>query len=370
MKIQSPQIALQHETAQLSALITTEDGCDRLWYAVDRAYGDFLTVERLDAFLVGMLLLAMQRGENIYVEGPISEKLFYNLTQSLIKILTLLLPSLRPIKIIPEALVNDPCETAGGVATGFSGGIDSFSVLADHFWGDVSDSYRVTHLIFNNVGSHGHGGRPLFHQRYERLWQFAQDYELPFVKIDSNLDNWLRDLEFRTTHTTRNASAVLALQKLFGKYLYASAHKYQNCFIGEAKDGSVIDPTALHLLSTETIDCISTGCQYSRVEKTIQVADLAPSYRYLDVCVHAIDKAENCSTCWKCARTLLTLEILGKQTLYQHVFDLEKFSTIRANYIASLDHNPEPLEQEVIDLAVQCGYSLSPIDSRNFLQPY
>ena len=85
---------------------------------------------------------------------------------------------------------------------------------------------------------------------------------------------------------------------------------------------------------------------------------MRPSYRYLDICVHAIDSAENCSTCWKCARTLLTLEILGQRSLYDQAFDLSKFDAIKPHYIQTLLRSEKPLEKEVVELAKIYNYDL------------
>ena len=360
MKIHSLTTIIEGDRVKVAARVTCSDGDALLWYSVDRVYQDFLETERLDAFLVGLLSFAMARNEDIYIAGAISEKLFYSLTHSLIKILSLLHPSSHQIKIFPSTLMSAQSRPKStGVATGFSGGVDSFCVLADHFYQVTSESYRITHLVFNNVGSHGLGGRQLFWQRYDRLLGFAQAHQLPFVSIDSNLDE-IVNLDFRHTHTSRNISAILVLQPLFRKFLYASAHKYENCFIGPSEDASVIDPVGIHLFSTENTEFISTGCEYSRVEKTEKVADLEDSYQYLDVCVDALEQAHNCSTCWKCARTLLTLEILGKQAHYSQVFDIDKFQRVREDYIQSILTEKKPLEQEVIDLARARQYPLIP----------
>ncbi|MDX2254935.1 MAG: hypothetical protein NW214_05415, partial [Pseudanabaenaceae cyanobacterium bins.39] len=189
MRIYPPQLVREEEQVKITALVEYAGGTENLWYAVDRHYGDFLTIAKLDAFVVGLLPFAMQQNEDIYVNGALSEKLFYNLTHAFIKILTLLIPSLHPIKIIPEDLDDGKRHsTIGGVATGFSGGIDSFCTLIDHLNNSaVPQSYQLTHLVLNNVGSHGAGGRNLFQKRYQRLLAFAQEVQLPLIKIDSNL---------------------------------------------------------------------------------------------------------------------------------------------------------------------------------------
>jgi hypothetical protein len=361
MYISSPQVIQNSGQTQISVLVESSQGKARLWYSVNRAHSEFLTVENSDAFLVGLLILAMKDKEDIYIDGLISERLYYNLTHYAMKILTLLNPSLSKIKIFPKGLnFHQISQDAEGVATGFSGGIDSFCALIDHNDEATPKHYQITHLVLNNVGSHGRGERELFNKRYNRLSGIAQERNLPLIKIDSNLHDILQ-MNFQNTHITRNISAALLLQKLFGKYYYASAHKYEDCIIRESPDGAVIDPAAVHLFSTETTECISTGCQYSRIEKTIMVSQFEPSYRYLDVCVNAVERAENCSQCWKCARTLLTLEILGKHRLYNKVFDLEKFYQIRSDYIESIRQSQSPLAREVLDLAEEQSYDLSRI---------
>ena len=55
----------------------------------------------------------------------------------------------------------------------------------------------------------------------------------------------------------------------------------------------------------------------------------------LDVCVANPDKRLaleklNCSRCWKCTRTLLTLEALGRLDAFEKVFDLPYYRTHRA----------------------------------------
>ncbi|MBR8831077.1 MAG: hypothetical protein Cpurp_07730 [Chlorogloea purpurea SAG 13.99] len=343
----------------MGAFVEYSQGKKEVWYSINKKYGQFLSNESSDTFLIGLLVLAMKQNEDIYIEGKVSEKLFYNLTNYLVKILTLLIPSLHQIKIFPQELTQENLvKPIQGVATGFSGGIDSFCTFIDHFQENTPTSYKITHLLLNNVGSHGEGGQQLFEKRYQRLYMFAQEYELPFISINSNLHEIL-PRNFQTTHTTRNISAILLLPKLFTKYYYSSAHKYEDCIIKESPDGAVIDPAAIHLLSTENTECISAGCQYSRVEKTLKVSEFEPSYRYLDVCVNAVEDAENCSQCWKCARTLLTLEILGKHELYDRVFNLDKYYEIKTSYIQSLRDSSSPLTKEVIELALSRGYDLN-----------
>jgi len=332
MRIHMPEIRRERDAVRLESLVERPGRTEYLWYSVPHSYEDYLTTERLDAFVVGLLMLGMMKGEDIYVDGPMSEKLFYNITSYYMRILEGAFPSLHRIQVIPERLDRAAPGERGGVATGFSGGVDSFCVLADHLWGSVPDGYRITHLLFNNVGSHAPGGRRLFEERFARLLPAAREMGIPFVKIDANLDQMLSGLPYLQSHSPRNVSAVLALQKLFSRYLYASGQKYEDCHGGRAGATGYSDPMSLPLLSTEATECIPTGSQYSRVEKTARISDIPLTYRYLDVCVSS-KQAGNCSRCFKCSRTMLTLEMLGKLDRYGSAFDLGIWQKNRIRFI-------------------------------------
>jgi hypothetical protein len=163
-----------------------------LWFSVPAAYAGALTPVRADGFVVATLVAAMATGGTVEVEAPLSERLYYNLTSSAIPVLRTLLPDLRDVRIEPSALDNRQFSDAAGVATGFSGGVDSFTVLADHLLdpGRTLPNYRVTHLLFNNVGSHRSGADTdrVFRLRFGRLAPAAAELGLPVIVVDYKFD--------------------------------------------------------------------------------------------------------------------------------------------------------------------------------------
>lgn len=337
-------------------------GTSYLWYEVDHKYEKYLTTEKLDGFLVGLLLQAMKDGEDIRVLGAVSQKLFFNLSTYYINIAHLIVPGLKKIKIKPEALdYGDSYSCANGVVTGFSAGVDSFCTVYDHLLSDSPPDYKITHFVFNNVGSHGQkdctAARKLFNARYELAKSFPDDVGLDFLRIDSNLTEILK-LAFQKSHVTRNASALLVLQKLFAKYYYASTYRYEDSYIRETHDVAHADPMTIHLLSTETLECISTGCQHSRVEKTKRIADLNAARHWLNVCVRPSDDGKNCSICHKCCRTLATLEMLGRLQEFGEVFDLDRWRRIRTKYLLHLlSLKNDDFSNEIKEYARRSNYS-------------
>ncbi len=182
--------------------------------------------------------------------------------------------------------------------------------------------------------------------------------------INSNLDLFYdKSLGFQKKHTMRNASVAL-LQGCIGRYMYASLYKYSDVFIGPTYDAAYSDLATLPLLSTDTLDAFSVGSEYSRVQKTLRVAELPDSYGTLDVCVNdSLSGYVNCSKCWKCLRKLATLEIAGCLDRYSDSFNIYVYKSQRKAYFATLFGSHDPLLREIEELANERNYTF-PISSR------
>ncbi|MDQ0255357.1 hypothetical protein J2S74_002739 [Evansella vedderi] len=301
-----------------------------LWYEVEEKYGDFLTTERADAFVVGLLWLAIKKVQNIEVVAPISERLYFTLNNYLIPVLSKQYGK-KTIKIRCSELAGQPVGNTGAVGTGLSCGIDSFSTICDHLHSEFQN-YNITHFTFFNVGSHGgKRAQKLFTRRANNSRACANELGKELITIDSNISKVLR-MRFESTHTLRSMSAVLTLQKLFNVYYYAS-YAPLDYFHMDKRNPAYFDPFTLNMLSTESLHLFSSGVNRTRFEKTRMVAHYEPSYKYLNVCVKS---AKNCSKCWKCLRTLLSLEIIGKLDNYGSIFNLNRYYKERARYISKV----------------------------------
>jgi len=364
MKIHLPEIRQIEDKVLFSTFIESALFSRVLWYSIDKEFS-YLIGNYSDAPLVALLILAMAKGEDIYLEGSISERLWYTLSGQYQNILQHMFPGLKKINIFP-ANTHTLQLKASGVATGFSAGVDSFSLLSDHFYSSVPQGFRITHLLFNNVGSHGGGeaGEILFQKRYEHIVNITEQFNLPFLKINTNIDSFYAEygstFEFVKTHTLRNVSVALLLQNGIKRYLYASTFSFTDIKIKPLHDIAISDPISLPLLSTEILDILSVGSEYTRVEKTLRVAKIIDSYDKLNVCVSGIE-AENCSECWKCMRTLLTLEIGGFLEKYTKVFKLAHYSKQKNQYIEQMLKSPDLLTLEIIDFAKKNNFSLLPM---------
>lgn len=114
-------------------------------------------------------------------------------------------------------------------------------------------------------------------------------------------------------------------------------------------------------MSTETCDLLEDGSQYDRSQKTARIADYPPVAKYLNVCGNYDTLDTNCSTCDKCCRTMLTLELLGKLEKFDNIFDLNKYHReARRLYIAQtiLREESSLFSKHLMDLARASGIDL------------
>lgn len=325
------------------------------YFSADQEYGDFLCTETADAFVLGLLLPALQSNQDIVVDGQLSERLYYNLSNFVINVLAKAF-GYQEIKIKPSQLTvlqHNP----QAVGTGCSLGVDSFSTILKHTAEDCPPSFKLTHLAYFNVGAHGEknsaDSREAYFRDLGKVREFAKVIDLPVVAMESNLPFFYTNYSynFNQTHVLRNMSMVLAMQKLFKRYIYSSGYPATEIHL------SGIDPTymetmLLPAISTENTELITGDPALSRSAKAKIICDDKLVQKYLYVCCRDLvlnnemysgpwanvksGSKRNCSRCDKCLRTLLIFDALNKIDLYADIFDPPPSSTLRTLYMAKV----------------------------------
>ncbi len=314
-----------------------------LFFRVPEEYGRYLCDSRSDSFVVAMLWYAMMTQSDIEFEAPISEKMYFGITQ-------LLLPALckkQPIINLKGPISNDAISTEHAVGTGMSCGVDSLYSLKKYTSSTVPEDYQLTHLAYFNMGAIFHpdsssGKVYNLHEFYEETdrmslekmknaSEVAEKKGLPLLYVESNLDKDFYRGAYGYTGVYRNIASVLAVQKLFGRY-YCSSAGWPEFFDLSLTEGSEHYETLLcDALSTESLQFIISDYA-TRLEKTEALADDEIAMNYLDVCFNF----NNCGKCSKCFRTLITLDTLDKLDSFSKVFDIEGFKNNRESAYAWL----------------------------------
>lgn len=338
-----------------------------IWFSVPTEYEKYLTDDVYDAFMVAAVYPAMFYNEDVEIDGNVSQRLHFNITRYVPSIVKAYRQEMHQVQFNVKGYAYAH-QIEKGVGTGFSAGVDSFSTFVDHFVNEDQKEYKISSLFFFNVGSHGGGGegaRKKFHARYDLLKGFPKEVGLPYIPLDSNLfDFYLFYWEYDAGIFCR-ACAILVLQKCISKYFLSGSDSYADvmytAFNPRTTDLAELADTFLNpMLSTESIEIITDGAQYTRTEKTESIVKYSPTQDYLNVCVdHWANHttAVNCGVCSKCLRTLIAIESIGLLDKYSKVFDLSKYKKVAYRHKCQLrlDYHKTVYAKDNVDFAIAHG---------------
>jgi hypothetical protein len=355
---------------RLSCTVDSPGFPRELWYLIKGIEPADIRQGLYNWAAAGLLFPAMFHGRDIVIQGRVSRKLFTSINLDMQTILRIYYPKLQRIRLRTEGVSDEHFgKRRARVATGFSAGIDSFATLSIFSPENHEIGIHVTDLCTFNVGAMGRFGAPgvneLFGRYRERTDAYAGSHGLGAISVDSNLDEFYRDFNFQRTHTLRNASAALTLEGVIDHYLYSSAYDLTAIGIRESTNMAGMDPIVLPMICTENLSFMSAGAGLSRFQKTAQVAQFAPAQELLDVCVEparerVLRSHPNCSRCWKCRRTLITLEALNAVDRFHRVFDLDHYRRNKAAMHADLVVNA--LSGNALDMEVLKNMGRDPQD--------
>ena len=351
-----------------------------IWYSVDDQYSFALSADRADAFLLVAFMIAMKSHQDIKVEAPVSPRLLFNLENTIQPIFTRIIPNGKHVHISAEN-TNLPIFNAKGVGCGCSLGVDSMSSFLKHMSKDVPEEYHVTHLALFNSCQFGYLDQEetekIFANAVEQLSPFSKEVNMPIVAVNTNLNELYLDSGFVTASSRfipSTISCVLALQRLWGKYVFASSYSVTDFCISQI-DHSHAEAAFVPLLSTESTEIILSNPAMNRVEKTEYISKSPLTPKYLDVCwaeqqANGIAKnrkwiegktKRNCGWCDKCLRTLFTLELLGCSLHdYCETFELRQYYSHRAEFIQQVCENKDSnvMYNEIYDLMGKKNFPL------------
>lgn len=332
--IKQPKIISFKTKARLQAEFNIDGKSSLIWFKVDKQYKNYLCYEHSDAFIIGVLNYAMKNNHDIVSKAPISEELYYQITTYLIDALYKGSNRLHKTEIIAD-IDNSKLKSANAVGTGMSCGVDSFHAILNHT-NSKFKNHNITHLAFNNVGSHGRGTKAiqLYIARKNLAKKFAKNYNYEFIESNSNIHEKIIQSHI-LSHTYSSCFAIYALKKLYSIYYYSSGRSFFEFDLknNENKDCAYYELLSLNMFSTSTLKIFSEGATSSRLEKIKKISTYPPSYKYLNVCTESF---KNCNKCVKCTKTLLALDLVGKLDCYKTVFDIDYYKNNKPYYNSEL----------------------------------
>jgi hypothetical protein len=329
----------------------------KIFLKYNSGYDKFVS-SNYDGALLLVLPVAMRNKENIIIKGSMSYKLFHNIKYYLMKIINIILPECKPIDITVNEFSKETYNS-NGIGCGLSCGIDSLCCLQDYYFDMENSSFKLTHVTNFNAGASGNNNT-IFNKRISNVEKYKNETALNLLKVDTNFTS-VNNFSHQKIHIFRNLAIPLFFQKLFCKYYFSSGQSYpdnrifkNNFTIDDVEVQHILfDPIIMNLISTENLEFIIHGSQYTRHEKTLKVSKNILSHKYLDVCINGKfienNNLLNCSSCWKCMQTLVTLDYYKKIHYYKDIFNLKEYYKHKNNYLKNLK-NTTPYQQEIIQL--------------------
>ena len=333
-----PYTKREQGKAYLNCSITLGNVERSVYFCVDAEFEKYLCYERADAFLIGILNIAMRERCDIRCLSPVTTELLHQLNTELIPALTKYDSTLYAPRItaIPDSSTL-PC--AECVGTGCSCGIDSLFAIKEL---TENGTFKPDYVTLNNVGAyttHSTSSESLEHynDNIENAQQFAKEHHLPLLVTNSNFADALPQNHL-FIHLYSSAFAIFALRKLWKRYYYASTgyDLEQNFGLtnNHLHDAAKYDLIALNAFSIPSLRICNQGMCTRRFEKTKVLITYPPAHKYLNVCLN--QGKGNCGYCGKCLRTLWTLDALDALEQFRQVFDIDFYKNNHSEFMYKL----------------------------------
>jgi len=325
MKISQPTISQIKGRTTVAAHVSTEktglNRPEKLYFSTQSTGPESFST-RGDAFVAGLLPVAMRLGESLDVDAPVSTRLAHGL-EHYQDILTTWWPHFFHRSNIRYSSLVERTDESRPDAVGccFSGGVDSFQAVAGLRMPAIRfPEFEITHALmingFDQVMDLDHGG--VSQQMYEAYSPALAQWGIELVMVDTNL-KLFKEAVMTKTHLWASFGGSLtacahALSSLFGRFNLPAQATYAYPDLRPVGSHPMLD----HLLGTDQLQVIHTGARISRARKLEALADHSVVRDNLRVCFRNPEfdlesgAVINCGKCEKCIRTIISLDILGR----------------------------------------------------------
>jgi len=293
-----PNYTKESGSAECKVTVKIECGDDlskEIWYR--SSIGPLS--DTCDFIVPACLIPAMSTQSSLKIPGKVSANLMHGV-ENIQQIFKTWDSRFSILDIQTEGISEKPAESAGKVASFFSGGVDSSYTLLKHL--DEIDSVIFVHGFDIPLANEA-----LRAEASKAIRTVAGRLGKELIEVETNLRDF-SDLFVKwgsDYHGSALASIALLLSPHFKRIYIPASDTYEDlCPTGSHP---LIDP----LWSTETVRIIHDGCEADRVGKTALLAKNDLILEHLRVCWENRGGAYNCCECEKCLRTMINLKING-----------------------------------------------------------
>lgn len=295
-----------------------------IYFSVDKKDAKSLVIDATP-FVSIMLLACMKTQENITVEGStLSEQFLLNLTP-LMRQLSRWDRSFHQISITSK--VKKDTLKSGENASFFSGGVDSFY----SYLKAKKTKKKITIFLFVHGFDIELENRSFFMNVRQGLQKIASEENIRLITLKTNAKRIVEPyVEWDWAHGGSLAAVAQLMRGSISTVTIAGALRTDQLFPYGTH------PKLDHLWGTERLRPIHDGNEYDRLGKVMNVVGKSPlALKHLRVCNQNLKGKYNCSRCFKCLWTMMTLECAGtlkKATTFDSMIDLEAVKRMRYTF--------------------------------------
>ncbi len=307
MKISNIKITKNKRIISHSAYITfMRQKTERMYFETNAKNESFISAD-YSPFLAAVLLPCMKTGEDIIIEGTVSEKLLKS-TEKIMNLVAGWNVGLKRVSVIASKakqskneIATSPLAPRNDKAVGsfFSAGVDSFYTYLKH----KNKSDEISDLILVHGFDIPLQNKIFFAKTRKVVEKISTEEKINAIFVTTNAGEIIEKvLIWDFAHGGALAAVGLFLGKKFEKIFIPAGLKRDEDF-----------PYGTHpdldkLWSTENTQFVHDGTEHNRLGKIMSVvskSDLA--LKYLRVCTQNIKGKYNCGKCYKCLQTMIGL---------------------------------------------------------------
>ncbi len=296
MQIQDVKVVKEHNISRLSFNVCYKGTVENVWFTTDAEQ----IADDGEIFLSSLLLPAMRLGETLVIDKAVSPPLMENVGK-LQDIFNSWYPKFQKIAIEGEVSRESSDPSPRGVASFFSGGIDSFYTL-------IKNNHEITTLVYVqgfDVFAHE---TEFLEKVHPRVVKVAAEFDKKLITVRTNIHEfsdkfaeWAYEY-----HGCALASVAHLLSPVIRKIYIPSSCGYKYLL----PYGSHL--VADQLWSTDKVSISNDGEEATRPSKVKKVCENQSALENLRVCLNRKYGNYNCGKCEKCKRTMLNLYIYDK----------------------------------------------------------
>jgi len=286
-----------------------------------------------DGFLLAVIFKAMECGEDLNIDLPVSSQGLRNANYFIEAWNNLLPNKYKKIRVNASCIINKSKINNGenNSISAFSGGVDACFTLIRHNENDWGYGENIKNVLCVQGFDVPVDKNKEYDLLMERISPIYEQYDCLRFKVWTDLKIKSKQ-DWEMSFSTQLASCLHLFSEHFTQAFIGSSESYKDFILPW---GST--PSTDFLLSGSNMEIIHDGAGYTRTEKVERIAKNDIAKNRLKVCWEK-GFEENCGDCEKCYRTRLNFLAIGSNDpkCFDSKIDLSKIKKIKLDNVAKI----------------------------------